>query len=93
VHHGNLGKDCARCHSPNGWGLWEFDHGKETGFALTGEHGKITCEGCHQRPPDEVKLPKDCLSCHQKDDVHLGQYGRQCDRCHTTVTWKGARVQ
>jgi hypothetical protein len=25
--------------------------------------------------------------------VHLGQYGRQCDRCHTTVTWKGARVQ
>jgi hypothetical protein len=24
--------------------------------------------------------------------VHLGQYGRQCDRCHSTVSWKGARV-
>jgi hypothetical protein len=40
-----------------------------------------------------VKLKQDCLSCHEKDDVHLGQYGRQCDRCHTTTTWKGARVQ
>ena len=92
VHKGNLGKDCARCHSPNAWKMWEFDHAKETGFALSGAHGKLACEACHRRPPDEVKLKKDCLSCHEKDDVHLGQYGRQCDRCHSTVTWKGARV-
>ena len=93
VHKGKLGKDCARCHSPNSWRLWEFDHGKETGFALSGAHGKLTCAACHQRPPDEVKLKQDCLSCHATDDVHVGQYGRQCDRCHGTVTWKGARVQ
>ena len=93
VHKGNLGKDCNRCHSSNGWRMWEFDQGKETGFALSGAHGKLACEACHRRPPDEVKLKQDCLSCHAKDDVHLGQYGRQCDRCHTTVTWKGARVQ
>ena len=92
VHKGNLGRDCARCHTPNGWRLWEFDHGKDTGFALTGAHGKIACEGCHRRPPDEVKLKQDCLSCHEKDDVHLGQYGRQCDRCHTSVTFKGAKI-
>jgi hypothetical protein len=92
VHKGDLGKDCARCHSPNGWRQWQFDHGKETGFALTGAHGKLTCEACHRRPPEEVKLKQDCLSCHEKDDVHLGQYGRQCDRCHTTITWKGAKV-
>jgi hypothetical protein len=92
VHKGNLGKECTRCHSPNGWKLWEFDHGKETGFALSGAHGKLACEACHRRPPDEVKLKHDCLSCHEKDDVHLGAYGRQCDRCHSTVTWKGARV-
>ena len=41
---GNLGKQCARCHSPNGWGLWEFDHGKETGLVLSGAHGKRACE-------------------------------------------------
>jgi len=29
VHKGNLGKDCARCHSSNGWKMWEFDHGKK----------------------------------------------------------------
>lgn len=93
VHRGDLGKDCGRCHTPNAWRLWEFDHGKETRFALTGAHAKLACEACHRRPPDEVKLKQDCLSCHEKDDVHLGQYGRQCDRCHSTVTFKGARVQ
>src|SRR5947207_2426251 len=84
VHKGNLGKDCHRCHSENGWKLWEFDHGKETGFALSGAHGKLACEACHRRPPDEVKLKQHSLSCHEKDDVHFGQYGRQCDRCQTT---------
>lgn len=90
VHKGNLGKDCARCHSPNGWRLWDFDHGKETGFALTGAHAKLTCEGCHREPPDKVKLSQTCASCHMQDDVHLGQYGRQCQRCHSTVSFKGA---
>ncbi len=93
VHKGKLGRDCARCHSPNGWKLWEFDHARETGFSLRGAHGSLACEACHHKPPGEVKLPQDCLSCHEKDDIHLGQYGRQCDRCHSTFTWKGARVQ
>jgi hypothetical protein len=93
VHHGSLGSDCAKCHSPNGWRLWEFDHGKATGFALSGTHGKLACEGCHKQPPDQVKLNPSCLSCHLQDDVHLGQYGRQCQRCHTTITFNGARLQ
>ena len=93
VHHGSLGADCAKCHSPNGWRLWEFDHGKQTGFALTGAHGKLACEGCHKQPADQVKLNASCLSCHEQDDVHLGQYGRQCQRCHSTITFKGARLQ
>ena len=83
VHKGGLGKECAKCHSPNGWRLWEFDHGKETGFALTGAHGKLACAGLPQQPAEQVKLKRDCLSCHEQDDVHLGQYGRQCDRCHS----------
>jgi hypothetical protein len=93
VHKGGLGKDCASCHSPNGWGVWEFDHAKQTGFALLGAHGKLKCANCHRQPAGEVKLPKDCASCHRKDDVHLGQYGTQCQRCHSTVTFKGARIQ
>ncbi len=93
VHKTELGEDCARCHSPNSWRLWQFNHAQETGFALSGAHDRLACEACHRRPPNEVKLRQDCLSCHEKDDVHLGQYGRQCDRCHTTATFKGARVQ
>ena len=92
VHKGALGQECAKCHSPNGWKKWEFDHGKETGFALTGAHAKLVCAGCHIQPADEVKLNQNCLSCHEKDDIHLGQYGRQCQRCHSTVTFKGARL-
>ena len=91
-HKGSLGKDCESCHSPNGWGIWEFDHAK-TGFALLGAHARATCEGCHRQPPETVKLAGDCASCHTQDDVHLGQFGRQCQRCHGTSTFKGARLQ
>jgi len=92
-HKGSLGPDCEACHSPNGWRLWEFDHAKVTGFALTGAHSSAPCDGCHKQPPDVVKLSGDCASCHTQDDVHLGQFGRQCQRCHGSVTFKGARMQ
>lgn len=91
-HKGALGKDCEACHSPNGWGIWEFDHAK-TGFALLGAHARATCDGCHKQRPDLVRLSGDCASCHAQDDVHLGQYGRQCQRCHGVSTFKGARLQ
>jgi hypothetical protein len=91
VHNGSLGTDCARCHSPNGWRIWEFDHAKESGFALTGAHSKLVCGACHKQPANEVKLDSSCAYCHAPDDIHLGQYGRQCQRCHSTITFKGAR--
>lgn len=92
-HKGALGKDCERCHTSNGWAIWEFDHAEVTGFALTGAHAKATCDGCHRQPPEVVKPAGDCVSCHAQDDVHLGQFGRQCQRCHGSVTFKGARLQ
>ena len=36
--------------------MWEFDHAKETGFALSGAHRKLTCADCHREPPKKVKL-------------------------------------
>lgn len=90
VHGGGLGRDCAACHSPNGWNLWEFDHARRTKFALGGAHAKLECAGCHRRPPEQEKLPTDCIGCHRDTDVHLGRFGAQCQRCHSTVTFKGA---
>lgn len=93
VHNGGLGKNCASCHNSNGWNIWSFDHGKATRFALTGAHARLDCAGCHKRPASEVKLSTDCGSCHVRDDVHFGQFGRQCQRCHTTIAFKQVRMQ
>jgi Cytochrome c3/Cytochrome c7 and related cytochrome c len=93
VHRGGLGKNCASCHNSNGWNIWTFDHGKATRFALTGAHAKLDCAGCHKQPASEVKLSRDCGSCHVRDDVHFGQFGRQCQRCHTTISFKQVRMQ
>jgi Cytochrome c3/Cytochrome c7 and related cytochrome c len=93
VHKGNLGADCQRCHSPNAWNVWEFDHLKESGFALSGAHARLQCNTCHKRPAGEAKLGRDCMSCHSTDDVHLGQYGRRCDSCHSTISFRRAKPQ
>ena len=92
VHAGKLGKKCEQCHTPAGWrSSVSFDHDL-TSYPLVGLHVAVPCEQCHlTRQYRDVG--KQCVDCHGADDVHLGQYGRQCDRCHSTFTWKGARVQ
>jgi hypothetical protein len=90
THKGSLGEQCASCHNPNGWKFWQFDHGRATKFALEGRHAKIDCKACHVRPADEVKLSRDCGSCHARDDAHRGSFGRDCARCHGSITWRGA---
>ncbi len=91
-HRGSLGRECESCHSVNGWNLWEFDHSK-TKFVLTGAHAKVACESCHKQSPHLARPALECAACHGADDVHLGQYGQQCQRCHVTTTFKAARVQ
>jgi hypothetical protein len=93
VHKGGLGDKCETCHSPNGWQLWTFDHARDAHFPLLGAHSKLQCADCHRQPPGTQKMSQECASCHHKDDRHLGQYGAQCGRCHSTYSWKGARTQ
>ncbi len=93
VHKGGLGKQCSTCHNVNGWNIWTFNHNKSTRFALTGAHSSLDCAACHKKPAGEVKLPMDCGSCHVRDDVHFGQFGRQCQRCHTTISFRQVRMQ
>ena len=93
VHKGNLGKECANCHNPNGWTFYQFDHGKATKFVLDGAHAKLDCKDCHVKSADEVKLPHFCGGCHQRDDVHRGGFGPDCGRCHSSISWRGAGVR
>jgi hypothetical protein len=29
-----------------------------------------------------------CISCHQREDVHDGQFGVRCEQCHVSENWK-----
>src|SRR5215469_14949293 len=92
VHLRSLGTGCDQCHTPEGRRSHvTFDHDL-TRFPLVGLHVAVPCEQCHLTR-EYRDVGKRCIDYHSKDDVHLGQYGRQCDRCHSTTTWKGARVQ
>ena len=86
VHKGKLKEDCGSCHNPNGWDFWQFDH-STTHFALTGAHSRLGCRDCHRKPDHDLSLPGECASCHRADDIHDGQFGRDCGRCHGTESF------
>ena len=81
--HGELREECAVCHSAEGWVpahiSAKFDHGR-SGFSLVGAHKQTACRACHASL-DFRGTPQECASCHE--DVHHGEFGTDCDRCHT----------
>lgn len=89
THKGGNGMDCGRCHTAAAWKTVDFNHATMTDFPLAGKHARVRCEGCHVRPAGEVALSTQCGSCHAKDDVHVGNLGANCARCHTADGWLG----
>ncbi len=87
THQGSLGDDCGSCHQAENWKQQKkFDH-DVTEFPLQGQHQKLECSRCHagqQYTFDDTS----CVSCHRVKDIHLGNYGQACDRCHTTKDWQ-----
>ena len=81
-----------------------FDH-RRSGFALEGRHAAVACRTCHapafQKSPVTARLrrrdasrswlglERACASCHE--DVHRGQLGADCRRCHDAQAWTPAR--
>lgn len=91
-HEQRLGRECATCHTPVGWGRWTFDHDAQTDFDLTGAHAGLQCEACHtQRVRERIRQSSSCIACHRSDDIHRGEFGPDCSRCHTTETFRGGR--
>jgi len=88
AHKGKLGSDCAKCHSEKDWKTTTVDHDKFD-FKLRGKHSDVKCDKCHI--DNKFKdTPKDCFSCHKKDDdkAHKGKLGNKCETCHVDRGWK-----
>ncbi|KAF2988856.1 hypothetical protein MJC1_04073 [Methylocystis sp. MJC1] len=95
-HNGLLGAQpkCGSCHDTSAWSHWRFDHGRQTGYPLVGAHARLRCERCHTTPnTPTLKIASDCASCHRRDDPHVGQFGRSCERCHNPVSWRKADIR
>lgn len=86
IHKRTFGTRCESCHYTGTWKSWDFDH-STTHFLLTGGHDNLLCSDCHI-VPGPAKISRLCVSCHKKDDIHLGSFGAQCERCHTALNWK-----
>jgi hypothetical protein len=93
-HKGELGKACDACHRPATFSVKGFTHPRAPDF-YGGQHQRVACQKCHlpQTPGGSAatKPPRmECVSCHA--DVHLGQLGMACERCHAVGGAKFAAV-
>jgi len=94
VHKKTLGPTCETCHNARNWKAWDFDHDKRTKYVLDGKHKGLACKACHLLPMEgKVLASTRCISCHAKSDVHEGAYGRQCEQCHVTSSFKTTRAR
>ena len=85
VHEGKQGKKCESCHKETNWKDDGFDHDK-TDFPLKGKHEETSCSSCHI--DNKYKdTPETCISCHQIDDAHRGEFGKKCETCHSSKKW------
>ncbi len=92
IHDQTLGQKCQQCHNPNDWLIWQFDHNR-TDFKLKGAHEKLHCRLCHNRPMENaVELKQQCIDCHRADDVHDGNFGGDCERCHNQTDFSVIQI-
>jgi hypothetical protein len=94
-HKATLGAKCESCHNARAWSLWDFDHNRSTRYKLEASHQKVSCLACHAKPAPAgaaiAPVGSDCMACHRKDDIHEGQFGRNCEQCHAPTQWKAVR--
>jgi len=94
-HLGVFGKKCSTCHSEKTWKNDHYDHFKETKYRLVGKHKNLACASCHKTPIAKIRksnntnsIAKTCNSCHKSDDIHAGNNGTNCQKCHNNNSWK-----
>jgi len=86
VHEQTLGTQCESCHTEVNWeDPVFFDHDLSP-FPLLGVHAENECEDCHKTQLFG-ETESECVSCHQDDDPHRGNFDDQCGDCHNPVAW------
>lgn len=104
THRGELGLDCARCHTPRSFHdqtVMARAH-QTTRFPLSGAHGAVACTSCHKPTPAGqlayASTSVQCVNCHRtqyiaaKSPDHVaGGFPEGCLQCHTPTTWTSAR--
>lgn len=99
VHKGQLGRDCMKCHTETEWKIAKFDHTENTDYPLRDKHAEVACKECHKPVKNKfvremnkevaviqyADISKACVDCHK--DVHKGNFGKQCQECHTERGW------
>ncbi len=102
-YHGALTGQCRTCHTEHkglqaditSLNIKSFNH-ENTRFSLDGKHRNLECRSCHKQQKKNseftrtkfVGLPfEKCADCH--DDIHKGQFQKECHSCHSEQGWKG----
>ncbi|MGA0162694.1 MAG: hypothetical protein ACO3LE_00390 [Bdellovibrionota bacterium] len=85
-----IDQSCSFCHVTTSFSWIQFDHNKNTDFALTGEHREVACLSCHvdqvfKNMPANNDNPN-CQSCHA--DPHGSAMSNECSSCHVTEGFK-----
>jgi len=81
-----FGNVCLDCHDGVDQ-MADFDHAAI--FPLEEAHAAVDCLDCHKEKVF-TGLPNECVDCHVEPEVHIGQFGVDCERCHTTGAWTPA---
>jgi len=85
-------RKCQLCHSPalRSMTAVEFDHKKQTGYALVARHAQVGCDSCHTRSLGKQKPQPGCETCHARDNKHAGRFDKvstACATCHSQRAW------
>jgi len=103
-HKSEYGRMCDACHGPTTFKVSGFAHPRSPEF-FAGRHAGVACVRCHVRgpdappvrtaspaPPARSRAPSMvCATCHA--DIHLGQLGTACERCHVIDALKFAAAR
>jgi hypothetical protein len=88
-HIEDYGIACFECHDGQDRMVKDFDHA--SWYPLEGGHKDQKCILCHT-DQHYVGQSEACKDCHVDPEVHLGEFGPDCSRCHTETAWKPAEL-